>query len=464
VQRKYNLTEGKIFTKLLLLSVPIMATSFMQMAYNLTDMFWMGQLSSASVAAVGTAAMYLWLSMAFVIIGRMGAEIGVSQHMGRGDEAGAKKFANNAIWVAVVLGLIYTSVMIVARGPLVAFFAIEERQVVDEAKLYLAISALSLPFLFVHNVITGVFNGFGNTKLPFYINAFGLAVNIVLSPLLIFSFNVIPLPFGWGEIALPCTMGAGLGIAGAAWGTVVASVVNLALKLWAIKKYSARPFERFLFRVRPCWISIKQIFKWGFPVAVESALFTFLFMVVARLIADFGTGAIAAHRVGYQVEALAYLVGGGFASAFTAYIGQNYGAGKRDRIREGYRIGVLAMGIYGVVIAAFLFFLAEPLVSIFLRDAAEITMGGDYLRVFALTQILGCMEGVAAGAFRGQGQTVKPSIVSVSSNILRVIFACAFVRVWGLNGIWYGIAVSVTIRSLWLMGWYHWYTKRQSKD
>jgi len=441
---KHNLTEGKIFSKLLFLSVPVMATSFMQMAYNLTDMFWMGRLSSASVAAVGTAAMYLWLSMALVIIGRMGAEIGVSQFMGRGDEAGAMRFANNAFWVAVVLGVIYTAVMILLRRPLVAFFAIEDVQVVNEAVRYLAVSALALPFIFVHNIFTGVFNGFGNTKLPFYINGFGLLVNIAISPVLIFA--------------------AGLGITGAALGTVVAAVVNLALKMWAMKKYRGRPFEAYQFFVRPCWDTVRQIVKWGAPVAVESALFTFLFMVVARLIADFGTVAIAAHRVGYQVEALAYLVGGGFASAVTAYMGQNFGAKKFDRIRVGYRLGVISMAVYGTAAAAVLFFFAEPLVGIFLNSPEEIRMGGDYLRVFALTQVLGCMEGVAAGAFRGQGQTVKPSIVSITCNVLRVLFAYAFVRIWGLNGIWYGIAVSVTIRSLWLMGWYWKYARTPGRE
>ncbi|MCL2603137.1 MAG: MATE family efflux transporter [Defluviitaleaceae bacterium] len=431
-----------------------MATSFMQMAYNLTDMFWMGRLSSASVAAVGTAAMYLWLSMAFVMIGRMGAEIGVSQYMGKGDGEGAARFSNNAFWVAVCLGIVYTAIMIAARGPLIAFFNIEDTQVVREAERYLAVSALALPLIFVHNIFTGVFNGFGNTKLPFYINSIGLIVNILLSPVLIFSF-----PVEIGGISF--TFGAGLGITGAALGTVFASAVNLALKLWAMKKYRNRPFETYRYIVRPCMDTIRQIFKWGIPIAVESMLFTFLFMVMARLIADFGTGAIAAHRVGYQVEALAYLVGGGFASAITAYMGQNFGASRWDRIKTGYRLGVAAMGIYGVLMAAFLFLLAEPLVAIFLSCPEEIRIGGDYLRVISFTQILGCMEGVAAGAFRGQGQTVKPSIVSITGNILRVILTYALVRFWGLNGIWYGIAIAVTIRGAWLMGWYYFYMRKR---
>jgi len=424
----------------------------MQMAYNLTDMFWMGRLSSASVAAVGTAAMYLWLSMAFVMIGRMGAEIGVSQYMGKNDEEGAKRFASNAVWVAVCLGLVYTAIMIAVRKPLIAFFNIEDIQVVAEAEQYLAVSALALPLIFIHNIFTGVFNGFGNTKLPFYINSVGLIINILISPVLIFSF---PLKIG----GFTFTFGAGLGITGAALGTVIASMVNLTLKIWAMKRYRNRPFETYRYFTRPCVHTVKQIFIWGTPVAVESMLFTFLFMVMARFIAEFGTGAIAAHRVGYQVEALAYLVGGGFASAITAYMGQNFGASQWERIKTGYRMGVTAMGIYGAAMAAFLFLLAEPLVAIFLSCPEEIRMGGEYLRVISMTQILGCMEGVAAGAFRGQGQTVKPSIVSVTCNVLRVIFTYAAVRVWGLNGIWYGIAVSVTIRSLWLMGWYHIYKR-----
>jgi putative MATE family efflux protein len=438
-----------------------MATSFMQMAYNLTDMFWMGRLSSASVAAVGTAAMYLWLSMAFVAIGRMGAEIGVSQFMGKGDEEGAKRFANNALWVALCLGTVYTVVMVTFQRPLIAFFAIEDLQVVREAERYLAVSAFALPMIFLHNIFTGVFNGFGNTKLPFYINSIGLALNIIISPLLIFSIDTIILPFG--AFTLPFTLGAGLGITGAALGTVIASAANVALKLWAIKRYRGRPFTAFNYIARPCRGTIRQILKWGIPVAVESMLFTFLFMVMARLITTFGTGAIAAHRVGYQVEALAYMVGGGFASAMTAYMGQNYGAAAWGRIRIGYRLGVLSMGIYGASIAALLFVFAEPLVGVFLSNPEEIRMGGDYLRVISLTQILGCMEGVTAGAFRGQGQTVKPSVVSITSNVLRVIFCYALVHVWGLNGIWYGIAIAVTIRGIWLMGWYGLFTRKWGK-
>ena len=84
-ERRYNLTEGSILQKILLVALPIIGSQFMQMTYNLTDMFWLGRLSSDAVAASGTAGFYLWLSQAFLIIARMGAEIGVAQHIGRGN-------------------------------------------------------------------------------------------------------------------------------------------------------------------------------------------------------------------------------------------------------------------------------------------------------------------------------------------------------------------------------------------
>ncbi|MCL2527057.1 MAG: MATE family efflux transporter [Defluviitaleaceae bacterium] len=443
---KYDLTQGPILQKLVALSLPIMATSFMQMAYSLSDTFWMGILSrdydaSGAVAAVGTAALYIWLSMGLMSLGRMGAEIGVSQNMGRGDAESAKKYAQNALVISLILGTLYGVVMVIARRPLIGFFNIDDPQVVLQAQQYLAVSAIAMPFIFAHNVITGCFNGFGNTKLPFYINSLGLGLNIAISPVLIFVFE--------------------LGIAGAAIGTVIATLVNFALKLWAIKRYSSRPFEVFQFRFKIDKEKIIQICKWGVPVAVESMTFTFLFMVVSRLISDFGIEAIAAHRVGYQVEALSFMVGGGFAMAFGSYVGQNFGAKKWSRLFSGYRMSTVVMAVYGIVITFILFVFARPLVSIFLNSAIEIDMGVDYLRIIALTQLLFCMEGVAVGSFRGRGLTIKPTIVSAGSNVLRVIVTYALAATaLGITGVWIGIAVAMTVKSVWLLVW-HWHCARK---
>ena len=434
-KKSYDLTTGPILNKLVILAMPLMGNAFMQMAFNLSDMFWVSSLADEAVAAVGTAGMYLWLSFAFVLIGRMGAEIGVSQMIGKNDIEGAKKYAQNAFIVALFLGVTYSVLVSVFRTELIGFFGIEDKIVVHWGEQYLFISALSFPFFFINNVITGVFNGYGNTKLPFLINSFGLVLNIVLTPVFIFVFE--------------------MGVVGAAVGTVVAQVINVVLKIWAIKYYKNRPFEKYSFFAPLEKKYVKQIFKWGTPVAIESALFTLLFMIVSRRVADFGVGALSAQRVGAQVESLSWMISGGFSSAVTAFVGQNYGAKKYDRLNEGYKISMIVMGAYGVFATFVLVVFANPLISIFLDNPEYIAFGVSYLRIFGIFQIVNCMEAVAIGAFRGKGLTTKPTIVSVVSNILRVVLAYAFAATHlGLIGVFVGSAIATTIRSIWAIIWY----------
>jgi len=446
MKRKYDLTEGPIFNKLITLSLPIMATSFMQMAHNITNMFWLGQLGRDYVAAAGLAGQFLWLSMAFMLMCRIGAEIGVSQNMGKGKPDEAKEYAQNGFILAMFIGIIFAAMVAIFRSQLIWFFNVGDPEVVDIAERYLFVVAFSLPFTFGHFVITGVYGGYGNTKIPFYINSFALALNITLSPLLIFVLD--------------------LGIYGAAISMIIANASNFCLKLFAMKRHRSRPFEEYIIFVKVAWDKIIQILRWGVPVAVESFLFTTLFMVVSRLIAsEFGTGAVAAHSVAMNIESLAFMAAGGFATAITAFIGQNFGAKKWGRMRSTYRVATAVMAVYGIIVTVALFTLATPLVSIFLDDYADIIIGRDYLRIIGLAQLLFCMEGVATGSFRGQGLTYKPTIVSVSSNVLRVIVTYTLAATaLGITGVWVGIALAMTFRSVWMLIWYLVYSRKIPKE
>ena len=443
---RYDLTQGPIFPKLISLSLPIMATSFMQMAHNMTNMFWLGRLGRDYVAAAGLAGQFLWLSMAFILMCRIGAEIGVSQNMGKGQYEEAEKYSQNGFMLSIFIGLIFTAIVVAARSHLISFFNMDDPHVVSIAERYLSIVALSMPFTFAHFVITGVYGGYGNTKIPFYINSFALALNIILSPILIF--------------------GVGMGIYGAAISMIVANAVNLGLKLWAMKVYKDRPFDKYIIFVKVSRDKITQILRWGVPVAVESFLFTTLFMVVSRLISsEFGVGAVAAHNVAMQVESLAFMAAGGFATAITAFIGQNFGAKKWGRMRSTYRIAILVMAAYGVFVTVALFAFATPLISIFLDDPADIIIGRDYLRIIGLAQLLFCMEGVATGSFRGRGLTYKPTIVSTSSNVLRVIITYALAATaLGITGVWVGIAFAMTVRSVWMLVWHYVNTRKLPRE
>ena len=182
---KNNLTEGPILKKLLILALPIMGTSLIQMAYNLTDMIWVGVLGSRAVTAIGTAGFYTWLAFAFIIIPKIGAEVGVAQSVGRKDVNEIKSYIRHSIQMNVALAAMYGAAMMVFRKQLIGFFNIPGDDIVNMATSYLFIISMGMIFFFLPPVLTSIFNGHGDSKTPFLINTIGLTVNIVLDPMLI---------------------------------------------------------------------------------------------------------------------------------------------------------------------------------------------------------------------------------------------------------------------------------------
>jgi Na+-driven multidrug efflux pump len=176
-----------------------------------------------------------------------------------------------------------------------------------------------------------------------------------------------------------------------------------------------------------------------------------------------GASAQSVMRVGGQIESLSWLIGGGFATAVTAYTGQNFGAGKWDRIHKGRRISILAMSVWGMFVTLALFFFGENLFSVFLRDPPELVrMGGVYLRILAFCQLAMCLESMSSGILRGLGKTLPPSIISISANVLRVPLAYFLSRTaLGLEGIWIGVTVGAVLRGFAMFAWMQFYTRKK---
>lgn len=426
---RYDLTSGSILQKLLMLSLPIMGTQLMQMAYNLTDMFWLGRLGSGAVAASGTVGNYMWLAAALMHYGDRGGEIGVSQSIGAGDRKAAQGYGRDAMAMALVLGLFFGAFLFVFAHPLVGFFNIQEAQVVADSITYLRIVAVGVPFTYIGAAAGICFSGSGNSLTPFIINGFCLVLNMVLDPVLIFPM--------------------GLGVAGAGYATIIAQAVSCLLLVAALKHYRHPIFAGFKLLVRPAWHRVRNIIKWGTPIVVESFFFTFLMMICSRFVAAFGAGAIASQRIGTQVENLSWLVAGGFGSAFTAYVGQNYGGGKWRRIHRGFGVSTAVMGVWGLLVTGILYFGAEGIFTAFLPGEPEVVeIGVMYIWALAVCQIPQCLEPIAAGAFRGIGRTVPPSLTSIACNIVRVGLCWWWGDIWGLDGLWWALAVGAALRGV----------------
>ncbi|MCL2699149.1 MAG: MATE family efflux transporter [Defluviitaleaceae bacterium] len=442
---KNDLTEGNITQKLVFISLPVIATQFMQMAYTIIDMFWLGLVSEDAVAASGTAGMYLWLSAAFMLVGQMGTSIGVSQSIGRGDRKEAERFTESAFGIAIALGIIVAAIFAVFREPLIGFFQIREASVALMAQDYLLIVSPFVPMWFVAGVITACYIASGDAKTPFFVNGLGLGLNILFDPLFIFTF-------GWG-------------IKGAAAASIAAQGIALAVFIYCLKFSKSRPFSHIRILTRPNPVLARQIFAWALPVSAESFTFTVLSMMIARLIAEWGASALAVIRVGEQMESLSWGIGTGFAAAVTAFVGQNYGALKWKRIHKGVGVATAIMSCWGIMVSALLFFAAEPLMGLFLNEPETIRIGVSYLRIVALSQVPLCLEFVAAGAFRGVGRTLPPTIASIGTNVSRLALAHYLAgTALGLDGIWWAIAIGSAARGIWMFAWYLIYARKLPKE
>lgn len=208
MSKRVNLLEGNILSSLTRLALPIMATSLVNMAYNMTDMIWIGRVGPGAVAAVGAAGMYMWLSQGIAVLARMGGQVKVAQSLGAGDAPLAGRFAQNSLQLGLLLSTIFTLIMLVFNKPLIGFFNLNDPTVVRDARTYLVVVSLGIVSSVTLLVFTGLITATGNSKTPFIATVLGLLLNIVLDPLLIFGLGPIP----------------AMGVGGAAAATVLAQI------------------------------------------------------------------------------------------------------------------------------------------------------------------------------------------------------------------------------------------------
>ena len=432
------MTTGPILSRLSYLAIPIIGSQALQMLYNLTDMFWLGRLGSAEVAAAGAAGLYMWMSVAFMLIGSIAASIGVSQAIGQGDRERAKSIGGGALCISLVLGLAFGLVMYVFREQMTLFFDFAEQNVHNYTKDYLSVVACAIPLTFISATLAAIYVATGDSRTPFICNGIGTIINIILSPIFIFILN--------------------MGMIGAAFGTIIAQAIACMLFVLSFKKGKKRPFETMQFFKLPQMGELTWILKKALPVGAESLLFTFLVMVTSRREAYFGADAMAMSRVGSQIESLTWLVGGAFGTALISFVGQNFGAHKHGRVRQTFKTATFVMIAYGAFVAFLLAVPGKYIFGLFLPDPELIERSILYLRILAICQIPLCLEAVSSNMFRGMGKTMPPAIVNTSCNIIRVplayILSAPFLGI-GLPGVWMGISISAIIKGAWSYTWYY---------
>jgi putative MATE family efflux protein len=439
-----NLTEGPITGQIIRLTMPILGTSLVQMAYNLTDMLWLGRVGSNAVAAVGIASYFSWVGVSMMLIGRIGAEVGVSQSLGAGNKLRAERFAINAVTLVLALSAIYGLFTYLFAPELVSFFHIKNSSVETAAISYTRIISIGSLLYYLNPTLTGIINGTGNSKLPFRINVIGLVCNVVLNPMLIFGLGPFPK----------------LGSDGSAIATVISQGVVLLVFTLVISQGKSA-LGKIKIRLQFDNQYFKEIIKLGLPVALHSILFASFAVALARIISPWGAMPIAVQSVGAQIEALSWMTAGGFSTALGIFTGQNFGAGRWDRIFKGYYTTISISGTIGIVVTICFLLFGREIYTLFLREEEAIGLGMSYLSILAISQFFMCVEITTGGVFNGIGRTIPPSLVGITLTGFRIPLALYLSgpEIFGVTGVWWSITLTSVLKGLVLFGWFYFLMK-----
>lgn len=442
MKKGIDLLHGSIFRSLSLLAIPIMSTYLIQMAYNLVDMLWIGRLGATAVASVGIAGNFMYLANGLVNMPKVGAQALVGQSLGAGNYQKARDYMRNALQITLFFGILFGLVMICFQDQLISFFRLSDPKVISDAKWYLIITCGLVVFSFINQTLTGILTSAGFTKTTFLATFCGLILNIILDPIFIFVLH--------------------LGVAGAAWATILSQIVVFFVFLYSCKQINL--FDDFHLIRKPNPVFIKDLLKIGFPASLQSMLFTSISMIIARLVASYGDAIVGVQKVGSQIESISWMIADGFSASLSAFTSQNYGAKNMPRVKQGYHTGILIVSIWGIFTSCVLIFLAGPIFQCFITEADMLSYGKDYLIILGFSQLFMCMEIATQGAFNGLGKTIPPSVVSIIFTSARVPMAIYFCSFMGVNGIWWAITVSSIIKGILLVSWYLIESKKMLKE
>ena len=439
MKRDINLTEGNIRLNITKLALPIMGTSFIQMAYSFIDIIWLGRLSTNAVAAAGAAGFLLWFGQALVMIAQIGVGVNVAHCYGKGKVEEAKEYVANGLQLDLVIAIVYSIFLYVFRHEIIGFFNLDDPQVVEMAVSYLSIVGIGMVFHFLNPIFSIALNSSGNSVTPFKANTIGLILNIVIDPILIFGFGPIP----------------ALGVAGAALATILSQFCVTAVFVIIGIRYKTI-YSNINILKKPDRDKIIKITKLGVPPALQVGVHAGISMIITRIIAEFGPVAVAVQSIGSQIESISWMTSEGFSSAISAFVGQNYGANKFHRIKQGYRESMQIIGGIGLFASLLLIFAAEPLFTIFVPDdPLAIKEGIIYLRILGFSQFFMAVEIGSNGSFNGLGNTLPPTINGIALNALRIPLAYILSRTaLGLTGIWWAISGTSIIKGIVIYLWF----------
>lgn len=430
-----EITKGPIVKTILTLALPIMASSFLGTLYNICDMAWVGTLGAKTVAGVGVGGMYMWLASGFATLPRMGGQVLTAQAIGAGRMDEAKSCTRAAIHLILLFGFFFGAVSLLFTDQLVSFFHLEDEISKTVANDYMRITCGLIIFNFMNFTLTGLYTADGDSKTPMYASFIGLILNMILDPLMILGIGFFPRM--------------------EAIGAAIATVLSQALVtlIMCVRMNSPRT-KATVFRGQKLFtLSDQSIYRHiisiGAPAAIQSMVYCMISMMLSRFISTFGPEAFAVSRVGGQIESISWNTADGFSAAINSFCGQNFGAGKNDRIKKGYIFSLITSFLWGTLVLIAFVILPRQISSVFFHEETAVAISVTYLIIIGISEPFLMAEIVTSGALSGLGKTKLCSVISITLTAMRIPIAFLLMRTaLGLTGIWWAYSITSFLKGI----------------
>lgn len=415
---EYYLTQESPLRALLTFSFPMMMGNLFQQFYTMTDSIIVGRfIGEAALAAVGASAALTAVFIAIAVGGGAGALVITSNAFGRKDFTLVKESISTSLISFLILSLILAAAGYAFSERIMSLLNTPEN-IKDDAVLYLRIYFLGLPFLFMYNILSSVFNSLGKSRIPLFLLIFSSLLNIVL------------------DIAAVTALG--MGIAGAAWATLLSQALSAVLSFIILLKTMTVMDGR---RKRLFSSSIfSSMTKIALPSIIQQTTINFGMMLVQSVVNTFGSEVLAGYSASIRIDNIVTVPLSAVGNAMSPYTAQNIGAGKQERIDTGWKSALAIILAFAIVICIILQTFNTEIISLFLGadgSAAAYRTGEEYLSYLGwFYGILG-FAFVTGGVLRGMGKMASFTAASIANLSLRVIGAMVFAPLYGVEIVWY---------------------------
>lgn len=409
-QVRNQITEGVIWKQLLVFFFPIMIGTFFQQLYNTVDTVVVGQFvgTNALASVGGSSSQMINLVVGFFTGLSSGASVIIAQYYGAKDEKFVRKGIHNAYAITVAGGIVL-SIVGVILAPTVIRMMNTPADIVQDSTLYLRVYFSGLLFTFVYNMGSSIIRAVGDSRTPLYVLIACCILNIILDLLFVVVFKE--------------------GVLGVALATLIAQAFSAFLVTWKLMR-SEGMLHLKLSKIRFYKSALISQIKLGIPTGIEAILFAITNIAIQTALNSFGTDTTAAWSAYGKLDAIFWMINTAFGISITTFVGQNYGAGKIDRVKKSVKVCMGMELVTATVMIIFLIIAREFLFRMFTSDANVIRIGSEMLVLITPWYIVYVFIEILAGALRGIGDVIIPVFITLGGIcVLRIIWLVAALKI-----------------------------------